>query len=118
MDFSWIELLLGGSFITAITGFITLKSTKRKGEASADSVVIENAKAIMSEYNKMIQNQNEKIDNLEKRVDNTEKRITLYTNAVNFAYRCKLPKDLKECPVLEYVRTGKDCNVECNNKVS
>lgn len=59
---------------------------------------------------------NEKIRKLEQKVEYMDKRNTIKLRAINSAYRCTLPSEIKDCPVLKTLDTEcKDDENTCQN---
>lgn len=84
--FEIIALILGSSAITAVVnGFVN----KRKTNAG-----------IYEDYTERLEG---RIGKLEHRIDEMEKRDHIFSSAVSCAYRCKLPQDIAQCPVLDYI---------------
>lgn len=113
---SILAVIFGGGGL--IGGGISIYNAKAK----KNSLEIENFKKLFDEAQEERENirqqhqdymkqTDEKIDRLEKRIDYSDKRNAIKMRAINSAYRCTLPKDTKECPVLRTLNKESDNDV-------
>lgn len=113
----------GGGLITGIISLYHAKSQKNtmdaetfkkffdeseeryKGEFGRYSQELERAKKEREEAressHKYRFETDKKIDDLNNKIDNMQKRNNAKIRAINSAYRCSLPTDVRDCPVLK-----------------
>ena len=116
-------VLGGGGLITGIISLYHAKSQKNtmdaetfkkffdeseeryKGEFERYSKELERAKMERKEAKKSSKeyrtNTDKKIEDLNNKMDNMQKRNNAKIRAINSAYRCSLPTDVRDCPVLK-----------------
>lgn len=123
----WINmvsmLLGGGGLVAALKALFTARSEKvavdeetfgkffeksearYKGEFDRYSKELERAKMEREEARKSSDeyrsNTDKKIEELNNKIDNMQKRNNAKIRAINSAYRCSLPVDVRDCPVLK-----------------
>lgn len=113
-----ISILLGGGVVGSIISLYTAKAKK-------STIEIENFKKLFDEAQEerenirkqhidyMTQTDN-KIDRLEKKIEYMDKKNSIKLRAINSAYRCTLPENTEDCPVLKTL--NKECEGDnCSN---
>lgn len=134
----------GGGLITGIISLYHAKSQKNtmdaetfkkffdeseeryKGEFGRYSQELERAKKEREEAressHKYRFETDKKIDDLNNKIDNMQKRNNAKIRAINSAYRCSLPTDVRDCPVLktfdlemDEIESHKTDNIDDNN---
>lgn len=113
-------LILGG--VGGTGGIISLYTAKAK----KDSMEIDNFKKLFDEAQEERENirkqhldymkqTDEKILKLEQKIDFSDKRNAIKMRAINSAYRCKLPENTEDCPVLKTLNQECDSDTCTNN---
>lgn len=114
----WYQIVI--TILAAVggtSGLISIYTAKAK----KSTIEIENFKKLFDEAQEERENirklhvdytteTNEKIKSLEHKIEQMDKRNTIKLRAINSAYRCTLPAEIKDCPVL------KTLNTECGNE--
>lgn len=103
--------------------FFDESEERYKGEFERYSKELERAKQEREEAKKSSNEYrtttDKKIDELNKKMDAMQKKNTIKVRAINSAYRCNLPANIRECPVLktldEQLEKNGDSELSTNN---
>lgn len=121
----WYEILIAVlGLVGGTSGILSIYTAKAK----KDSMEIDNFKKMFDEaqeersnirkqHSEYMTQTDGKIDKLEKKIDRMEKRNAIKMRAINSAYRCTYPKDIKECPVLKTLHDEENECDSCNKNV-
>lgn len=99
-----LNALLGGGFIVTL---VTLRATRRKANAEAESQQIANASALLSEYVKNI------VEPLKKEVNALRANIRSLTKAINRIQDCPHAGD---CPVRGELQKQADTDADADRQ--
>lgn len=115
-----LVLILGG--VGGTGGLISLYTAKAK----KSSMEIDNFKKLFDEAQEERENirkshqdymaqTDAKILKLEQKIDYSDKRNAIKMRAINSAYRCRLPENTEDCPVLKTLNQECDSDTCTNN---
>lgn len=96
---------------TAVTVLIKSRSDKKTTDMENFNKMFnegqEERENIRKQHREYQERTDKKIDDLEKKIEYMDKRNTIKMRAINSAYRCKLPENTEDCPVLKTL--SKEC---------
>lgn len=115
-----LVMILGG--VGGTGGLISLYTAKAK----KSSMEIDNFKKLFDEAQEERENirkshqdymaqTDAKILKLEQKIDYSDKRNAIKMRAINSAYRCRLPENTEDCPVLKTLNQECDSDTCTNN---